>query len=1683
METHEEEVKCVYCAEEKRVYNFNKLKPGDHISLAGAKLKFNAFNKQFAMYKHHALIKALIQRDSDGSSAMVTMIHFIWTPFSELIEIRETTESKTLYNDEIYKHIYRFNTKPKITINRANHMVKQSKKKSYSVLYYNCEHMVRWCIAGTTKSLQIDALGRNVVLCASLIPSFIVQLITTIKTRKAIYWIFNRLTGKSQNANLVAKTAVVTLGCMTFINLLWCIYRTIRFYKKFHQSKLICKICYSQKKWEIWLTFGAFVISNLGFGLLNLLNTKLPSGWFFLGSVIMSVVSMHLAQNTFVALKSPFRGPEVQIEELQELHKGDVIKYYYWKIPHVGIVAKIELNKDEERKANLSIVHYSFPSMTSRRTIINERITIDLTKNKVWRLDFSGYDVHDAGEVIKRATLRIGETKFGFFLNRSSHFCFWAKVVDSIFNNDENIEQNHTQNGQLLRQDLVHGDEELPQVFIDHRKGKLYSTKRYEKRPVRISDEIKPGDLIEIKFNYLFHKVICTDKKVITDSKVTLTYVHYGSSYTVRKDTNDFDLIRDTINIYFCHPVHRYPRNDIINRALNKKEEQRYCIFSRRASHLADEIVSRGDKSEVVAEKVLKGNAIMYRYWGSLHEAIVTGKETKQENKIEFTVIFDGQKHRLATREIITKEFVVESKSVIIKKEFKGYYTYSDSMSVDRAVSRKGEKRFSVFGNKSSEFVHWCKVIQTPFVYSFQPRANNEPIHVVVIPLTGKVFEEPFHENWIKTNEELTKGSILKLEGQFVILEKIEGDSITYVFYNQSLEAVNRVPNFKIDLKNDKERIWIYYCNPNMCRTRDDIIKRITKSFQGEEKVPAVSSAWEFCKWCVLKSNEVSFYKKSIKSQHNLHEGSILKVRNLFGIVTSINDNGVELVCYHQSQKTVNKLSLFEVDFKKKEERNWIYWCTPRICHTREDISERASTCLRSKNEIPAVKSSWEFCKWCVLIENADSFNINFVNKISELQISEGCILKVGDQFGILTSMKDKTIELVSYNQRYVNNKTLELKFDTNGNYSDKKMPIWIYQDGGSTCIARQDIIERASKCLIYKNKNPAVTSAWGFCKWCVLIENLAKFYEHSITQITEFTKGSIVKVKGQYGILNSINGNKIELIFYDQSHQIVKKSEFQFDLQNNNILIYRAASSICHTIDDIIERASKCVERKDKIQAVTSAWEFCKCCVLIENTEPFDIELIERKEVLKHFEGCITKVKDHFGILVSVEDDKIKLVFYDQSKQKVTEKVEQIKLLSIHDDQLDEEIDQIWLYFCDMSTCHTYDDVIKRASNCLTGNFPAVTSAWEFCKWCVLIDNLESFKITLINTTLELANKRGSIIKLTGKFGILKSVQGNLIEVLIYNQNEKAVKNEIIEFNSLRRQTVVLYHFALRTNDTQGIIERAAKYKESSFISEWEFCRRCVMNESPDRFIRMLITTRQGLVNREGTIIEVQGQFGILKSIKGNTIEFVCYNENQNAVIKITLKFEIPFFMKFLWLNNNLDLDTIISNQDMCVLQGDSSTCHTSDDVIERALKYLRKKGEKPPVSSSFEFCKWCVLIENADWFNITLMTSRHRLMFSAGSILRLQGQFGILKSVKGNKIELVFFNQSQKAVIENDFEFDLANKEQPIWIYEASMSIRYRPFDEIIERASKCLKNKDGVSPFTSAWEFCKWCVLVEK
>ena len=852
-------LRCMYCSTETRLRSFFELDKGAHIKLAGETGLFNFGKKQINFYCHHAIIKDVEPLNEDGSAAILTLIQFMSTPFDSSLKIRETVEVKHLYNDEIYVIKYRHQTySPEKIIQRGEQLTRENVK--YSGLYCNCEHLAHWCVCGNEGSLQAQG--------------FIERILDFLKTAMSF---IGKVFGLTIDDLFVSKGYRVVGDILLTIMVLAVVIQSIREHKLLNnlvKERTICKTCCNLKKRDLWLKFAVLVMFQTGD--LNL-TTLIPGiGVQVFVAILISLLTVLLMKYVpkwFRKNYSPFVGRKVKIDSFHKIWVGDVVSWKYYGLNHDGIVTGLKLApRTHKKKADMKVIHYSLPGIFSRRKIVEETISLDLTRDQLKLHDYTGYDCNEPEYVVERARKRVGETKFGL-TNRSAHFCHWAKLKDA---KDDDIATAGQPKGTLeyLRpMDPESDDFKLTPVYIDHRRDRPFASMEICRENAKIRDDIKPGQLVNFTYRYLPHQAVCTNVRPGTKTSVVkVSVVHYGKSKIVSEETFTFDLNTVDVQIIKVHPIYRFGPDAIVRRARAKIGENRYHILYNRSSHLAEAIVYKEKDRRVYSYSEIKpGDCITYTYWWLPHDAVVVdvrAKQTKADDEGHLWVVHYALDSLFGTRYIKReKVFFNLSKHMVRLKAFPRAVVYPKPIVVQRALSRVGEKKFHIKGNISSDVVHWAKVVQVPCIVTVEPieemsttagssdaRENTE---YLLLPRVGKPYDKRFQEDWVKTWDEILPGLIVEYANiQGIVSEVNRKDKLVKVIQNKlkeheretkALVGKVREVNIKIDLHT--QYLYVYRCEPNRSNKLSVCLQK-ARLMVGKTVLEV--SEWGFCKMCVV---------------------------------------------------------------------------------------------------------------------------------------------------------------------------------------------------------------------------------------------------------------------------------------------------------------------------------------------------------------------------------------------------------------------------------------------------------------------------------------------------------------------------------------------------------------------------------------------------------------------------------------------------------------------------------------------------------------------------------------------------------------------------------------------------------------------------------------------------------------
>ena len=853
-------LRCLYCSTETRLRSFSEVQKGDHIKIAGELGLFNFGKKQINFYCHHAIIKEVQPLDEDGSSAILTLLQFMSTPFDSGIKIRETVEVKHLYNDEIYVIKHRHQTySPEEIIRRGEKLTQENIK--YHGLYCNCEHLANWCVCGREESLQAQGLFERLRDYLKTAVSFV-----------------GRVFGLTIDDMFVFQHSPFVGDILMTLMILGVLVNSITHHKlldELFQQGSICETCCKRKKRDIWLKFAVLLIVQTG----GIILTKSSS--FLSIDVLVSVLAnlltvllMKYIPNFFRNVYSPFVGRKVKLTSFHTLSVGDVVSWRYMGLNHDGIVSDLRATHGTHGEwATLKVVHYALQGIIfARRKIVEESMTIDLKRDKFRRHDYTGYDVNEPDIVVERARKRIGETKYGL-TNRSANFCHWAKLKDTHDNDMSTAGQPSGILTYLRPLDPESDDYRLKAVYIDHRRERPFASKEINREYAKIRDDIKPGQLIQFIHNYLPHHGVCTEVRPgCKPSVVIVLLVHYGESKIVCEEAFTFDLHKENITIVNVHPINRYGPNDVVRKARAKIGENRYHVLFHRSAHLTEEIVYKEKHRRIFSfSEVKPGDCIKYNYWWLPHDAVVVAlkpDQTKANDTGYITVVHYALDSVIGTRYI--KEEIVYfnlSKNIVKLKTFPKTVVYPSQVVVQRARSRVGEKKFHIKGNISSDVVHWAKVVQEPCVVTVTPTeqkgANTQDRELqcyteyLLVPKVGTSFDNRFQETWVKTWDEIIPGYIVEYKAiRGIVSEVNKKDNMVKAIQNKidTDKRDTRVGNIReVNIKADirKRYLNLYRCEPSFAN-KPSVCLQNAKSRLGQTVVGV--SEWEFCKMCVLRN-------------------------------------------------------------------------------------------------------------------------------------------------------------------------------------------------------------------------------------------------------------------------------------------------------------------------------------------------------------------------------------------------------------------------------------------------------------------------------------------------------------------------------------------------------------------------------------------------------------------------------------------------------------------------------------------------------------------------------------------------------------------------------------------------------------------------------------------------------------
>ncbi|KAK3576362.1 hypothetical protein CHS0354_039299, partial [Potamilus streckersoni] len=387
-----------------------------------------------SLYKHHAIIKEVIQRS--GQEVRLSLIHH--TKINNEKKIVETEEIYDLTFAELYVVEYKNpGYSPDEIVRRAESEREHwgtGNFSKYDLFTNNCEHFATWCVVGEEESFQVQSIRDKAVA----ILMFIFEKASSVS--RIILRLFINYFDEIVAGCTVAATAPATiLAGSVVLYIAYCIYMNYRLYKQYKKKKTLCQSCFKSKRADLWSKLLTYIVT---FGLLGVLSfIFLPLVPYITIPVILA--SLIISSGLYFGIprlirlfsESLFYCEKIEIKRVSQLKAGDVISINYRGFNRDVIVTEVQVEQEKTR-GKICGVHSSGWLIFS--VVAEEPFTIDLKKSKVLLLDCKNLQTYPLKEVVHRARQRIGETKWRLGSNRSIHLCYWAKVkLNGDFPNNE----------------------------------------------------------------------------------------------------------------------------------------------------------------------------------------------------------------------------------------------------------------------------------------------------------------------------------------------------------------------------------------------------------------------------------------------------------------------------------------------------------------------------------------------------------------------------------------------------------------------------------------------------------------------------------------------------------------------------------------------------------------------------------------------------------------------------------------------------------------------------------------------------------------------------------------------------------------------------------------------------------------------------------------------------------------------------------------------------------------------------------------------------------------------------------------------------------------------------------------------------------------------------------------------
>ena len=429
-------IDCFRCAKVTRVDDGTILIAGSHVKFGryAPVTKINNFLKKHLKgslgfpYYHHAIITEIHMQSKQNVS--FDAVQFTTTNDDDgntVIKVAETF-FENVDVDEEFMYVVDYKQLPFT----ADEIVARARifkgYKAYDMFTNNCEHIALWCVTNVKASFQSDNTGDAIQNWVTWFSAMMAKVSHITAVSKDI-----ASATKSLFIRVSAGTLAASIGCPIVCAIVECILllRRLRQLKNHLKRRLICLCCYNSKKFKI--------MAKLIIGFIVSIALLIPTAKYALPVIGISLFTLIVfpwaCEKIITKIKAKINPtsviPQMVVHSVTDIKPGDILSELTGFTTHDVVVERVQLlprvvplNTD-----SMDVVHYAFCGIFGTRTVLVERLNVNLETERLFVYDFPKEETFSPEAVISRAKQRVGERKFNMITRRSSHMAWECKVM------------------------------------------------------------------------------------------------------------------------------------------------------------------------------------------------------------------------------------------------------------------------------------------------------------------------------------------------------------------------------------------------------------------------------------------------------------------------------------------------------------------------------------------------------------------------------------------------------------------------------------------------------------------------------------------------------------------------------------------------------------------------------------------------------------------------------------------------------------------------------------------------------------------------------------------------------------------------------------------------------------------------------------------------------------------------------------------------------------------------------------------------------------------------------------------------------------------------------------------------------------------------------------------------------